>query len=310
MNALSSEVLDAMAYDLDSALAEAETSDQKERVREIKRHFDFARIKARISGAEYCGPDGTIATREDALAMIGSFRQIAPVIRAGQDIVKVWVDGEFGDLYKRYIFSEGFDGEQETLAALTKILPFVEDPEVQAALLALAEDETVPQILFRTAKTLASLNQKSSLIPNSSFELPLDSASGFPPESRIFQRSTKNPRSGNYSLRFLPGRIHGLSFYAKAEEGKTYLVIARIFTPETNPEAFADMAAWAQIRRQNLQWRNMAKIPIPPRVWTDLAAIVSVPVGKNSDEVRIYFEFGNFNPGQELFIDDVIMLEL
>lgn len=310
MNALSSGTLNAMEEDLNLALAGAGTPEEKARVKEIRKHFDFARVKAKLSGAEYLTPAGILKNKQDALKLIASLRNSATYIREGQKIADSWLKGEFGSLYKRYTLRGGFNGTQESLAALTKLLPLAGDPEVKKALLALSRDKKVPSLLAGTADALASLDKKRSLFPNSSFEAPLNTKNISFGKNRAFQRSQKFPRTGKYSLRALPGRIRGLSLYTPVKEGKNYLVVARIYTPDSNPEAFADMAAWAQIKRKNLQWRNMAKLPIPAGSWQDLVTVATIPAGKKVDELRIYFEFGNFDPGQELFIDDIMLLEL
>lgn len=311
MNALTPEILSGMSKDIEDACKMAETDAQKKRMEEIRLHFRYAEARAKICGAEFLSPDGSVKTPGQARKLLESLCEVGPYLKTEHEISELWKNGEFGKLYKKYTFPTAkMSKEMPFIAAMAKAMPFIRDREVAAALDSIVRKGDLPPLIRSAARCLAETEKTGSLFPNSGFESPVNPSSIQFSGKTVAERSTEYASGGKYSLKITPATLYPVTFYAKVEPGHNYMVMMKVFSPEQNPEAYVDLVVRASANRKHIQWRNLVKNRFPAGVWFDLVAVTNVPDILKVDGVNIVLEFGNFEPRQSVFIDDLVLVRL
>ncbi len=305
-NALKPNQISQMRFCLDKTLELAATDVQRARAAEILRQFEYAEAYMMLSGAELVDPDGQVKSLDNALALLNNFAVMPKRVDRFRELTEDLKHGEFGDDYQRFVINAYVSAELLLIDQLLKISPYMNKPPVRGALEKIAANQKLPELVRAVAGTFVAPEKRNNLFANPKFDLPLSKSDVI--ASVPCAIVPHAPESGSAALKIEPGTGTLVSLAAPAKPGKNYLATFRLLMPKVNPEATVDPKLWAVKNNQHLQWANAQPKSIAAGVWQTFSATALTCNG--TDGVHLLLGLSKFEPGEVIYIDDVVITEL
>ena len=282
---------------MEQVVANAATPDQQRRARHLLSLFEFSELATTALFSELIPPEGRLESSDQAVAMLKS---VPAAIKAAETFHKA--PGA-----SRFCF-QGNDPQLLPYLAnnLSLVLPFLDDPAVNAALTALADQRELPPLL-RGQFRLWLGRPAANLLENGSFELeaPL-------PDVRTgdIKRVRQYKFSGEYSL-----MTDNCTFRWRAavQAGQTYLIAARVFIPQNSAEGLFGIRLAPGVDDINSTWQNLPSTRLTAGEWNLVSRTIAIPANSHCgvpNRLDLYLDANNFEKNERVYIDDVKLIGL
>ncbi|OQA86640.1 MAG: hypothetical protein BWY31_01184 [Lentisphaerae bacterium ADurb.Bin242] len=277
---------------LETVAALADTPKSKKRAGEILKFFEFSEDASKALFSELIQPDGTLASKEDALALLCS-------IPAALEAAKRMKTHPYAKYFTSLNQLEGWQ-----LGNIGAVLPYLVDDGVKNELEKQIGDQNIP-ILYRSVFRVWLGNKPVNRIENGSFEekspYPKILFSGAPVETTSVKAS-----DGTNSLRLYNS---GFRWIIPAKPEKTYLVMFDTYLPKPSVEGrlryrlsnaldnvFANHVNYRNIVLSSGKWETYCGVckTFRPNKWA-----------KYPDQLFLDIYFQKFDKGENVYLDNV-----
>ena len=267
----------------------AETSEQRKRAQVLMQAFEYSELAAQIAFSEIFSPDGQLSSINDALELV----QAIPASLAARKKLEAHplLPSRSGKSAKAL-----FDAAD---AAMGKLIPYLTDSRVRAAVEKLSGDPAVPTALraqFRIWLGASAVN----LIENGSFELEPVPLAPLWSERLHGKRDARHASDGKYAFHTANGYY---LIHPKIERGKTYLFLCDIFIEKGSGEGRFSTRIGPSRDSIPVTWFRTETKPTGGS-WNTVSSVVSSSKeGVNSLQIQLYFE--KFEKDEPVWIDNI-----
>ena len=282
---------------MEQVVANAGTPDQKRRAAHLMTLFELSANGTTALFSEIIPPEGRLDSPEQAVDMLKS---VPLAIKASEAFYKaprglaVSFQGADHPQLLPYLANN-----------LGMVLPFLDDPSVNAALTALADQPKLPPLLRGQFKLWLG-RPATNLLANGSFE----SEAPLPGDSKYRKRVQQYKHAGDYALMTANGL---LKWRIPVQAGKTYLAAVRVFIPQSSAEGLFGMRLAPGVADLNSTWQNSPLTRIPAGQWTLISSTIPIPSQSHCgvpNRLDLYIECQNFEKNEPVYLDDVMVIEL
>ncbi len=259
---------------MEQVVAKAGTPDQKRRANYL---MTFFKTSERMTTGLFSGiipPNGRLDSAAQALEILQSVPAAIKAIGGGASLAN----------------------------NLSVVSPFLNDPAVNAALTALvAQPEMTP--LLRGQFKLWLGQPATNLLANGSFE----SEAPLPQNAKRVQQYK---HSGAYALMMYNGT---LNWRVPVQAGKTYLVAARVFIPQSSTEGLFGMRLAPGVDDLDAAWQEPPATRLTAGQWNLVSSTINIPSKAYCgipNRLDLYLNCRNFEQNEQVYIDDVMVIDL
>ena len=297
----------------------AGTAQEKARAELLMRHWRYTLLRLRMLGSAVYDPQGTIRSKEQALKLLDIVKKYPEYQKEYQEISDILTQDpalrrEYLNPYYlrvtgtpvRWKFDQAIGNH--ILAASA----FAGDPEVSRAMTAITQDPNQLPLMRQLCKALANPALQKNLLPGGNAEKGIPDLFEIHPELRRYGElsiSEKYRSEGKKSfLISVKGHDTLLWIQIPAKPFKTYLATFKAFIKEPSAEGYMETNLYAQKKGINQQYRLPPPLKLSGGVWQTFSVLTSTRDG--SDSIRLRIHLRNFDKGDEVFIDDIRIMEL
>ena len=274
---------------MEKALSLCETEQQKKRMAfYLNENFAMVEASAACLYSEYLQPDGTVASLDDAIALLES------VPRAVKSML--WLKNS--SLLDPSLISVVEGGLTSNINA---VMPYAKNPKVKGLLQKYAADQTFPKALQTQFQIFAG-KKFENLFKDGSFEEP----SPLPPGSphRDFRRFTH----GKSSLRFRNTTV--TLTCPGAKPGKTYYFALDVCANKVSAEGRFSIWTAPRAGKRNMDWKRLSNLKLK-KGWQTISFAYQVPKNNpNIDNFLFYVRGHLFENDEVLWIDNFRIYQL
>jgi len=297
----------------------AETEQEKQRAELLMRLWRQTFLRLRMLGAGVYDDQGFIHTPRQALQLLQcaarakeyqtEYDRIGTALSKDRNLKPYY-------LSKPYI-AEGASpvGQKYDDAVISHILAaaaFASDPDVDGELKRLSSDPAVPDMIRQFCRAMGSLDHLENLLPAGNAEQGITEGYEIHPQLRwggTLSVSEKNTSEGKKSFMVsISGHDTLFWILGKAKPGTMYLATFKAFIPQLSPEGYLNVALYAEKNGINQQWRNLPQLKLSGGIWQTFSVITTTKADSDSVRLRIYMK--EFESGEEIFIDDIRLIEI
>lgn len=297
----------------------AETQQEKQRAEVLMRHWRQTFLRLRLLGAGVYDPQGFIHTPQQALKLLDyvaksweyqqEYDRISETLCRERDLRPFYLSKAFiregatpvGQKYDNYVRSH-------ILAASA----FSSHPEVKKELDRIASNPAQPDMIRQFCKVTATLDEQQNLLPDGNAENGVKPGYEIHPALRrggdLFISGKYKSEGGKSFMVSINGHDTLFWILAKAKPDTAYLATFKAFIPTPSAEGYLNAALYAEKSGTNQQWLNLSPLKLSGGVWQTFSVLTTTAHNSNSVRLRIYMK--NFEVGDEIYIDDIRLIEV
>lgn len=279
---------------LEKVIANAGTPLEKKRARFFMRLYEITVNCVNCLYSVHIQPDGSIADAADAAALV---RSIPLAVRS------------FEALKKEPLTPPGFLQITETaLCNLRAVFPYRSDPAVKAELEKLAVRGDLPAALKGQIDILRGVKFRN-LLEDGSFENTGDSSCLLTAPGRSAGFDTHHVSDGRRAVKSLNGVVRIV--HRKIVPGKTYMVLADVYTEKTSAEGRFNILTNPRIGERNCRYNRLRGIRLNAGWQTVSNTFVAFGLKSTPpDNILIRLWGENFEQDEPVWIDNVRLYRL
>lgn len=311
--------LQAAAAAMEQVVKLAEAGQEKERAALMMRHWQYTLLRLRMLGSAVYDPQGTIHSREQALKLLEVVKKYPEYQKEYREIGDLLIlDPEVRGVYlNKYYLSQGgspinrnFD--QPVGNHILAAAAFAKYPEISRLMTAIAQDPNQQPLMRQLCKALANPAAQKNLLPDGNAEKGIPELFEIHPGLRRYGElsiSEKYRAEGKKSfLISVKGHDTLLWIQVPAKPLMTYLATFKAFVKEPSAEGYMETNLYAQKNGIPQQYRLPPPLKLSGGVWQDFSVLTSTKA--NSDSIRLRIHLRKFDKGDEVFIDDIRIMEI
>ena len=317
--ALCEEDIQAADEAMKRVVALAETPQEQARAIVLMRLWRQTFLRLRLLGAGVYDVQGFIHTPEEALKLL-EYVANSKAYQEEYDAISEIVSKDSN--LKGYYLSKPYMREGATPVGrrfddsvkshIVAASEFADRPEVADALKRLADNPELPDIIRQFCLVLADLKSQKNLLPDGNAENGIPETFEIHPQLRWggeLSVSDKFKAEGDKSFMVsIKGHDTLFWIHAPAKPDTAYFVTFKAFIRNPSAEGYLECALYRTKNGRNQQWRNLPPLKLSGGIWQTFSVMTTTKENSDGVELRIYMK--EFEKGDEIFIDDIRLMEI